>query len=116
MRAAEKGIKEAVPDIGLHSPSKGARVFAAIKGFIEAGVMVPHDEDILPDDERVEGRHIANYASNLASTDKELYERRFSNYLSNNLPPEDLPKHFHETKERILSAFNKSSGSLRNSG
>jgi large subunit ribosomal protein L18 len=40
-------------DIGLHVPSKGTRVFAALKGVVDAGVEVPYSEDIVPDDERI---------------------------------------------------------------
>lgn len=105
LRASEKGVKKAVLDIGLHTPSKGAAVFAAMKGFIDAGVEVPHDESILPDESRIRGEHIAKYAELLASTDKEKYERYFSEYLSRNLPPEKLPEHFEEVKERILESF-----------
>ncbi len=106
-RASAKGVKEAILDISLHSPSKGARIFAALKGFIDAGIEVPYDEGILPDDERVKGRHIADYAAELASSDKELYARMFSKYLSVGLPPEAIPKHFSEVKEKMISSFKK---------
>ena len=103
-RAVAKGVREAVLDIGLQTPSPGARVFAALKGFLDAGGVVPHDESVLPSEERVKGQHIADYASQLSS-DPELYKRRFSNYLANGLPPEELPKHFLEVKDRITSSF-----------
>jgi large subunit ribosomal protein L18 len=51
--ALEKGINEAVLDIGLHSPVKGCKVFAALKGICDAGIKVPHSPDILPSDERL---------------------------------------------------------------
>jgi len=49
----------AVLDIGLHRATPGARVFAALKGAVEGGLDVPHGEEILPDDARVKGSHIA---------------------------------------------------------
>lgn len=104
-RAAAKGEKKAILDIGLQSPSKCARIFAAVKGFIEAGIEVPHDEAVLPADERIKGQHIADYSAELASSHKELYSRMFSRYLSAGLPPEETPKHFSEVKERIISSF-----------
>ena len=104
-RTLAKGVKEAILDIGLHSPSRGARVFAALKGFLDVGVMVPHDEDILPSEERITGQHIADYAARLAEEDYEAYQRRFSNYLARGLLPQDLPKHFLEVKDRIISSF-----------
>jgi len=33
-------------------------VYAALKGMADAGLEVPHDEDILPSDERINGEHI----------------------------------------------------------
>jgi large subunit ribosomal protein L18 len=61
-KALNGGYKEAVLDIGLNRATVGARVFAALKGAVEAGLDVPHGEKILPDDDRVKGAHIAEYA------------------------------------------------------
>jgi len=58
-RALEKGVKEAVLDIGLHRPTRGARIFAALKGALDAGLDVPHGEGIFPSDERIRGEHIS---------------------------------------------------------
>lgn len=106
-RAAAEGVREANLDIGLQTPSKGARVFAALKGFLDSGIEVSHDEGILPDEERIKGQHIADYAAESASSDKELYARIFSKYLSAGLPPEEIPKHFSEVRENIISSFKK---------
>ncbi|MCX8171332.1 MAG: 50S ribosomal protein L18, partial [Candidatus Bathyarchaeota archaeon] len=81
LKAAEKNVGEAILDIGLHTPSKGAAIFAAMKGFIDAGIEVPHDESILPDESRIRGEHIAKYARMLASEKMEEYSRYFSDYL-----------------------------------
>jgi len=61
-RALASGVKEAVLDIGLQSPTKGAKIFATLKGVSDAGVLVPHDEGILPSEERVQGQHVVAYA------------------------------------------------------
>ncbi len=58
--ALKKGIKEAVLDIGLQSPIKGSRVFAALKGMVDAGMSIPHSEDVYPAEERIKGEHISN--------------------------------------------------------
>jgi len=107
LKAKAKGVNEAVLDIGLHSPTKGARVFAALKGVLDAGLNVPHGEEKLPDEERIRGLHIAQYAKMLAATEK--YMTVFSKYLENNLPPEKLPEHFEEVKKAVIAAF-KSGG------
>jgi len=107
LRAADKGVKKAILDIGLHTSSRGAAVFAAMKGFVDAGVEVPHNESILPDESRIRGEHIAKYAEILSSEKPEEYSKRFSEYLSRKLPPENLPEHFEEIKKKILTDFEK---------
>ncbi len=54
----------AILDIGLNRATPGARVFAALKGAVEAGLEIPHGEEILPSDERAKGAHIAAYNKN----------------------------------------------------
>ncbi len=103
-KALASGVKEAVLDIGLQSPTKGARIFAVLKGVLDAGVLVPHDEGVLPGEERVQGQHIVAYAKRLAS-DPDVYQTRFSEHLSRGLPPEQLTEHFFSVKEKIFSSF-----------
>lgn len=67
VRAMKAGQDGAVLDIGLHRATRGARVFAALKGAVEAGFDIPHNEEILPDDERCKGEHIAAYAPDRAT-------------------------------------------------
>ena len=55
------GIDEGIADIGLHASTKGNRIYAAIKGVVDAGVNVPHGSEILPDDGRIRGEHIKKY-------------------------------------------------------
>ena len=59
VRAGEAGYESAVLDIGLHRATKGARVFAALRGAVDAGLDIAHTEDILPDESRINGEHIA---------------------------------------------------------
>ena len=61
VRAKKAGYENAIADIGLQVASVGARVFAAVKGAVEAGFEVPVGEDILPDDDRCNGSVIAEY-------------------------------------------------------
>ncbi len=59
-RAVAKGVKGAVLDIGLQEPTKGGRVFAALKGMLDAGLQVPHSKEILPGKDRIRGEHIGD--------------------------------------------------------
>ena len=56
--AMSSGHESAILDIGLSASSKGSRVFAALKGMIDAGLEIPHGEDVLPDEDRINGMHI----------------------------------------------------------
>jgi len=105
-KAIVHDVKNTVLDIGLHSPSKGARVFAALKGVLDAGVTVPHSENMLPDETRISGKHIADYGSQLSSN-PEAYKQKFSKHLSRGLQPEQLSEHFSLIKEKITSSFEK---------
>jgi large subunit ribosomal protein L18 len=101
LRAVNKKVKKAVFDIGLKRSVKGSRVYAALKGGIDAGLQIPHGEDILPSEERIEGVHITKYAKKL-SDETEEYKTHFSGYLAKKLKPEDVSTHFKEVKEQVL--------------
>lgn len=103
-KAMAKGVDRTFLDIGLHIPSKGTRVFAALKGVVDAGVEVPHSEDILPDEDRLSGKHIADYAGQLAE-EPDVYKQRFSAYLKSGLRPEEIPERFSAVKDKIISSF-----------
>lgn len=60
-KAKKAQYDRAILDIGLNRATPGARVFAALKGAVEAGLEIPHGEEILPSDYRVKGAHIAAY-------------------------------------------------------
>ena len=64
-KAVAAGVDYAVADIGLKSPIKGAKVFAAVKGAADAGLNVPYGESIIPSEDRINGEHIAEYAESL---------------------------------------------------
>lgn len=57
-RALGKGVDEAVLDIGLREPVKGCDLFAALKGVVDAGVEIPHDEGMVPSEDRLKGKHM----------------------------------------------------------
>jgi large subunit ribosomal protein L18 len=99
-RANSKMMKKAILDIGLRRRSKGSRIFCTLKGAIDSGLDIPHKEEILPEDKRIKGEHIAEYAKKLSSN-PDQYKTRFSQYLKNGLKPEDLPEHFEQVKNKI---------------
>lgn len=60
--AAKKGIKEAIVDLGLQTPIKGSRLYAALKGAADAGLDVHASEQVFPAEDRLSGKHIQNDA------------------------------------------------------
>ncbi len=101
IRALKAGIREAILDIGRHPSTRGSRLYAALKGALDAGIKIPHSAEILPDQERIEGKHIANWALSLKEENRELYEKIFSEYHSKNVKPEDIPSIFKSVFERV---------------
>jgi len=104
-RAKKAGIEEAILDTGLHPPTRGSSIFAVLKGAVDAGLNVPHSEEIFPEDYRIRGEHVAEYAKALKEEDEALYRRQFGGYLVKGLEPEKLPEHFDEVKDRIIEKF-----------
>ncbi len=73
--------EEAILDIGLREKNPGGRVFAALKGMNDAGLKVPAGEEVLPDEQRIRGEHIAE------------------------MKDTDIVENFEETKEAIEGDF-----------
>ncbi|MHC1586781.1 MAG: 50S ribosomal protein L18 [Candidatus Hecatellaceae archaeon] len=103
LKARKAGIEKAILDAGVKKPNPGSRIYAGLKGALDAGVNIPHDPEVLPDESRIRGEHIASYWKSME--DPQLRERFFSQYLKAGLSPEELPKHFEQVKEAILKAY-----------
>jgi large subunit ribosomal protein L18 len=98
-KAAAKGVKDCILYTGkrMYAP----RIAASVKGVTDAGVNIPVDGETLPADDRITGKHIADYANALKG-DKESYKTRFSGLIKEGLAPESYPEHFDEVKASIL--------------
>jgi large subunit ribosomal protein L18 len=100
-KAIDQGVKEAILYSGVMPFVKGSRAAAFVKGVMDAGVTVPFGKESLPDEGRLTGKSIAEYASKLKEEDKELYERRFSALLKGGFLPEEYPANFQKAKASI---------------
>lgn len=49
--ALQKNIKQAVLDIGMHRNIHKSRLYAVLKGTLDAGLKIPHNPEALPSDE-----------------------------------------------------------------
>ena len=59
-KAMKSGIKSSILYLGVTSFKPKSRTFSAVKGLIDAGVEIPVNEDILPDEKRLYGEHISS--------------------------------------------------------
>ncbi len=105
LRAKKAGISYAISDIGLQNPSKGARVFAAIKAANDVGLEVPVGEEVVPSEERIKGEHIAEFAKTLKEENPEEYNKRFATILKKGGVPEEYVNMFESVKSKILEDY-----------
>ena len=73
-KAVSAGNHQAVLDIGLAASSPGSRVFSALKGMIDAGLDIPHGTSVLPNEERLSGKHIDDSLSSSVEASIEAIE------------------------------------------
>jgi large subunit ribosomal protein L18 len=88
-RAVDAGLQEAVLDIGLNTATPGNKAFAVQEGAIDAGLEIPHNDEVFADWQRTRGTHIAEYAEQ----EDGLYSGDFD--------ATELPDHFDEVRERL---------------
>jgi large subunit ribosomal protein L18 len=100
-RAIAKGLKSAIIDLNRYKITTENRLLAALKGAVDAGLEVPHNEKVLPKGKRVSGDHIAKYAALLQKDDPAKYQTFFSQYLARGVAPEKLVEHFEAVKVTI---------------
>ena len=100
-KALKMSIKEAIVDIGLGTSTKGSRIYSTLKGAIDAGLNIPHNKDVLPNEKRICGNHIVEYVQKL---NQEQVGKRFGRYLKNNLNPVEIAKLFETVKGEIYKS------------
>jgi large subunit ribosomal protein L18 len=108
-KCLEKNFDSGVLYTGLNPFT--SRVAACLKGIVDAGMHVPASEDSFPEQDRLEGNHIADYAK-LLQQDRSKYESRFSLLLRNGLKPEDYPAHVQKVKN-VLMEMSSNAGTSR---
>jgi len=94
-KAKDKKVGEVVVDIGLNTPTKGSKIFAALKGAVDSGLKIPHSPDMFPDDASVNGEKIQNYLANL----KDSKSIQFKKYKDAKV---DVTKIVEKTKSAIM--------------
>lgn len=90
-------VEEAILDIGMQHPARGGKLFATLKGVVDAGLNIHSSEDAYPQDSRIRGEHIAEYYASLKGKDAKI--RCFTKC---EIDLEQLPSHFDMIKQKIL--------------
>ncbi len=57
-KALKNNLHEAIFDLGLQKSVIKTRIYSALKGCIDAGLKIPHNNEIFPGEERIKGAHI----------------------------------------------------------
>tara|TARA_Y100000310_G_scaffold242508_1_gene246667 strand:+ start:213 stop:701 length:489 start_codon:yes stop_codon:yes gene_type:complete len=68
----EKEKGKVILDIGLQRNKAHGRLYAVLKGLVDAGVDIAHDASVFPKDERVEGKHLKDMESKILEIKKKL--------------------------------------------
>jgi large subunit ribosomal protein L18 len=95
-KAQEKKIGRVVVDFGMQASTKGGRLYAALKGAVDFGMDIAHSDDNMPDEARLSGAHIADFAKQKKS-DSQIYSRQFREGLDY----EKIPEQFNMIKDKI---------------
>jgi len=54
----QKKHNKAILDIGMTRSTKGGKIYALLKGALDAGIEIPYSKSILPSEGRIVGEHI----------------------------------------------------------
>lgn len=97
-KALLKKTNKAILDSGLQTLVPGSRIYAALKGVIDAGIKVPASDKVFPSEERLSGAHITSFFS--ANKDSIM----FADYKKKKLDMAKLKQDFETLKKKIISS------------
>jgi large subunit ribosomal protein L5e len=105
---------KALLDVGLARTSTGAKVFGALKGALDGGLFVPHNEKrfygynsekkqlnaaILR--KAIFGGHVSEYMKELKEKNNAKYQKQFSRYVKAGVTPDKLEALYQKAHEAI---------------
>lgn len=67
LKALKQGVKETVLDSGLRTSVKNSRIYACLKGLIEAGIKAPHSDEVLPNDKLLKKESLNKHVKKIKS-------------------------------------------------
>ncbi len=102
--AKSKKIDNAILDIGLLTPTKGAKIFAVLKGAVDGGLDIPHSDSSIPSDERISGAHIDSYMKTTVGKDFEEFKEKILEGKISKDAPKPKPSKKKEVKAKSIDA------------
>lgn len=100
---AEKRPFRCYLDVGIATTTRGAKVFAAMKGASDGGLDIPHnnkrfpgyDPDVKTFDaedlkDHIFGGHVGQFMEMMEEDDEENYKKVFKSYIENDISADDL--------------------------
>jgi len=109
----EKAPFHCVLDVGLVKTTTGANVFGALKGCVDAGVVIPHSNKRFPGStgkeykaevhrDRIMGKHIGDYMEALKEKGDEHLTKQFADYVKAGITDsKGMEKLFKSVHEKI---------------
>jgi len=107
----------ALLDVGLARTTTGSRIFATLKGALDGGLSVPHNEkrfagynaeekklkaDVLR--KYIFGGHVSEFMKKLQSEQKDKYEKQFSRFVKAGIKPSDLEPLYKKAHKAIRAS------------
>ena len=97
-KALEKKQKKVILDTGFKSFLHKGKLGAFLKGVVDAGLDSPFGkDDIFPSADRIQGKHIEQFASKLG----DKTGGQFTQYLKNKSLPQQMSTQFEQVKKKI---------------
>jgi len=82
-KAKKAKIKSAILDIGLNTPVHGSRMFAGLKGAIDAGIEISADKKVFPSEDRIKGKHMGDDVEKVFQETLEKINKKFGEMNEN---------------------------------
>ena len=100
--AGKKGATAFILDVGMQAPSKGATIFAALRGAQDAKLSTNYSDEMISE-ERLTGAAIEAYARKMKSEGNAKYAKLYSSYIKQGFAPENMVALFKAAKAKIES-------------
>jgi len=101
-------------DVGLARTSTGARIFGAMKGAVDGGLLIPHSNKRFPGynaeskefnadvhRQHIYGQHVAEYMRSLLENDEEAYKTQFARYIKEGISADDVEAVYKKAHQAI---------------